>query len=632
MEDSLSFRISVPEMYQKPHTLSFLGRRSFVPRPLSEATEIYETDFEDDAEDSPSSLDSASTFSDVQELQTPNTPPLTAGLGGYHFHIDDKTVEGPYGPHLFMSEQKHYEPELFIASSPIPSVPQTPTRDVTTLNTAVAELDEAQVRSWNPEQVADWMTTAGFDSLVVDKFLVHDINGTVLLDLQFEDLKELDISSFGKRHQVMSTIQNLRNSTMIASPVSRKSSQVSRSESRRRGRFHQPPVEDISPAESVSIVAIEQVLPKPHRCSKGEECPKWQRQQRKIQKLEAQFAADMKSIVVPSIAASSDIFGPTTGLNITSERLSSIEPRDPLESVRNFLSFQHVNSPLLDNFTDNLHGLPKLTIPTTGHEAESPYPTPLSAFRHPTEEQAKLTAELQQDPYHYGGVASPVDVYRLGTPMSTTDIPVTAMSIDPCQRETSHSVPPEMRFGASHMMTVDPVTRPHTTQPSNRRRGRPSFVPQMTALHEFSSEAQPPVASEAELANHSGWMRRRKTTRLMKHEWQDNYFTLTGAQLDVANDELSDAFQSINVDDYTLHAYTTASSSKLSAAFKKTVRSTSPEPTFAFSLIPEAQKNTKKFFDKEKSHHFAVNSGTDRVEWMRKLMLAKAMKKNDGQI
>jgi hypothetical protein len=45
------FRPQGMQMMQKTQTLSFLGRRSFVPRPLSEATEIFDTDNEDENTD-----------------------------------------------------------------------------------------------------------------------------------------------------------------------------------------------------------------------------------------------------------------------------------------------------------------------------------------------------------------------------------------------------------------------------------------------------------------------------------------------------------------------------------------------------------------------------------------------------
>lgn len=50
-------------MMEKPQTLSFLGRRSFVPRPMSEATEIFDTDNEDDVTDDESTPQSMGSVS-----------------------------------------------------------------------------------------------------------------------------------------------------------------------------------------------------------------------------------------------------------------------------------------------------------------------------------------------------------------------------------------------------------------------------------------------------------------------------------------------------------------------------------------------------------------------------------------
>ena len=50
-EWSQEFRPQAVQMVQKSQTLSFFGRRSFVPRPMSEATEIFDTDNEDENTD-----------------------------------------------------------------------------------------------------------------------------------------------------------------------------------------------------------------------------------------------------------------------------------------------------------------------------------------------------------------------------------------------------------------------------------------------------------------------------------------------------------------------------------------------------------------------------------------------------
>lgn len=662
MEEYYIDPFSSPEMTQKtPASLSLFGsRRSHIPRPISEATLILDTDDEDEGGSQPASLesDALSVASSKGELRT---PPDTAGLGNFTFHFDED-VKGPEGPHLFRASSTGSNREL-LEVSPIPLPRQT--RRIQSLHAAVSQLDERQVRDWSPRQVANWMAEAGFEHSVVEKFLIHDIYGSVLLDLEMDDLKEIDIETFGKRRRVMSSIQHLRNSSMITSdlqlPLGSSPERPTRSLSRatrahetvvvapqrtksRRGR---PAHNDtIHPAESVSIVAIEQLLPELHTCSKGENCSKWQRQQRKIQKLTADFAQDSEpvdakstvtpSIIGPSVAGSSDVLG-SLAVPITAESLSTLEPQDPQDNVRNFLEFQstqrvkHFSPPpapsaLFAAKSSNLmHGLPRLTIPTTNHNPISPERTPISALHHLTREHAETKAALISDPYHYGGVASPVDVYGVESPMSETDIPFTALSPDPCQRIFSQSVPPEMHYGAPPPATfvdlVDPVRRCTSTQP---RRRQNSFVPKVAPV----VECPPIVTSEADLAKHAGWMRKRKTTRMLRHDWQDSYFLLNGSKLDMVRDELDTVpLDTIDVDEYQVHAYTTASGSKLHAAFKKSFGAADKQPSFAFSLIPEDQKD-RKLFEKSRSHHFAVNSGRERVEWMRKLMLAKALKKN----
>ena len=683
------------EMAQKFSDLSFLGRRTIAPRPLSEATEIFDTDNEEDSDSFPQPWDSQdddsqSTLSSSRdELRT---PPHTSDLDGFEFHFDNKAVLGPQGPHLFRGTPDILtspEDDVFLNLSPV-AEPKTPAKPINALNTAVAELDASQVRDWTPRQVADWMAEAGFESAVVNKFLIHDISGSVLIDLQFEDLKELDISSFGKRHRVMSSIHQLRTSSILESPLSRTPSRntkspravqraarpeesqvvVDRSRSRRRARQ----TDVVTPAESISIVGIEQVLPKEHKCSKGDDCPKWQKQQRRILRMKQSWeeearrppsaqplshrpSSEARSEALPSVVGSSDALGPSS-LKITAETLSVVQPRDPQESVRQFLNFQHLRNPSRSSnpspppaasaaynaksahLAEHLRGLPKLTIPVDQSSNEVASRTPISALQQPTQIQVQLKAQLRRDPYHYGGVASPADIYRTDTPMSATDLPVTAMAPDPCHRDVSQSVPPEMRYGAVAVtISPEPIVRSVSTQPVPPRRHirQQSFTPSVAPVKE--NDAARPVArvTEIDLANHHGWMRKRKTTRMLRHEWQDNYCTLIDGRLTMHDTHYATAnmLEDLDVDEYTLHASTQASSSKLSAAFKKSLlgqgKSPAGEQSFAFSLIPDNEKANKKLFEKgQKTHHFAVDSSKERVAWMRKLMLAKAMKKNDA--
>jgi hypothetical protein len=99
----------------------------------------------------------------------------------------------------------------------------------------------------------------------------------------------------------------------------------------------------------------------------------------------------------------------------------------------------------------------------------------------------------------------------------------------------------------------------------------------------------------------------------------------------------SKALEYIDVDDYAVACSSLASNSKLTAAFKKTVLKRNNGPVdgaaFAFSLIPSANGKDsgverKAFFmSNGKSHHFAVKTRDERIDWMRELMLAKALKR-----
>ncbi|KAF9084850.1 polar growth protein, partial [Mortierella sp. AD031] len=66
--------------------------------------------------------------------------------------------------------------------------------------------------SWSIEQVAYWLRWCGFDS-VVGSFVDNEISGAILLELNLNNLKELDINSFGKRFNIMNAITSLKQIT-----------------------------------------------------------------------------------------------------------------------------------------------------------------------------------------------------------------------------------------------------------------------------------------------------------------------------------------------------------------------------------------------------------------------------------
>ncbi|KFY06078.1 hypothetical protein V491_08870, partial [Pseudogymnoascus sp. VKM F-3775] len=145
---------------------------------------------------------------------------------------------------------------------------------------------------------------------------------------------------------------------------------------------------------------------------------------------------------------------------------------------------------------------------------------------------------------------------------------------------------------------------------------------------------------------HAGWMRKRKT-RMLRHEWHEHHFTLRGTRLAMHKDERAlEVLESIDVDDYAV-ACSSLASSKINTAFKAMnikLGKKEEEGAFAFQLIPAAVEKAEKLRknresglfgggekDKVKTHHFAVKSRDERIDWMRELMLAKALKqKSEG--
>ncbi|KAF2134277.1 SAM and PH domain-containing protein [Dothidotthia symphoricarpi CBS 119687] len=439
------------EMFEKGTPQSFysstLAPRSSLERPVSYISVAY-TDIEDEDDSSEfeeysgSSSDNRRSQTTISTFEEVHTPEIEQRPQFAEWYLP-KAVEGPKGPHLFRTSQSSNDFDYALQMSPLlpretPLRLQTSFREATpatvvpkseynNIASAVAHLDNAEVRAWSSRDVATWMYQNGFENEVIDKFAVHDITGAVLLDLQFDDLKELEIESFGKRHQLWNQIDSLRTLDGLVSPIAPApiptpfedldhpcSAAGNRSKSknrdrrrrdkprgagdygddlmtpitpgggrRRRGRRNKNPADDlITPAESVSIVAIEQLLPKPHTCAKGERCAKYRKQQRQLARLQEEhgfpispekggqifIAGDPgnartayravenvhrptsdaeQSVVVPSVVASSDLLGPSQlpDFNLQEGMLQKLEHRDPQDNVRHFLTLQGVDQP-----------------------------------------------------------------------------------------------------------------------------------------------------------------------------------------------------------------------------------------------------------------------------------------------
>ncbi|KAI0914719.1 hypothetical protein F4823DRAFT_557665 [Ustulina deusta] len=794
---------------------SFLGLKDLEYRPVSVTTEIVDTDWdedeilseiEDDDTNSPrvslnsTSQQSATTVSSYDEAQTPRS---SRTREAYPYDFDSsRPVEGPKGPHLFRSSVNSIDYQEILSLSPI--TPKTakpydadfrqpfildslPRSRGSPCQFTNEELDPINLAMWSPQKVAQWMLNAGIEPLVAEKFVVNDINGAILITLKFEDLRELDIQSFGVRTKIWEEIHVLRNPKKVSprpeTPIEDEESREVRRERRRiekereeqtghqersescpRSRSvkrshnrRNPAREDIiSPLESVSIVGIEQMIPEPHHCSKGENCKTYKKRQRMIEAFKQDHPfVDMDkggiilvagdpgnpetapalnrpsstealrpmSDAVHSVVASSDVLG--TGMPpfqyLQEAALRNLQTRDPQDNVRQFLNFQHQDKGANTNEVPptppfelypgraphgGLRALPKLSIPgprqTAQRQPQQLRPSNLQDefIPYPMERAEATSPDLM----------TPTAPYRFGTPFSDMDVPVTAVSLGPVARDASQSVPPDMgyrampmsRSRASHrpsLQIMAPVKEDVCTPTNNTvqshdivttPRRRPSLSPKSYSPKILSRPQQPlqapprphypwsqpqqlPAAGnptavkDTEGISYQGPVKKRKT-RMLRHEWHDQFAVLKGTRLALHKDadNRDRTLEYIDIDDYAIACSSLSTTSKLNAAFKamsitrghKKSSSTSSDDiaAFSFQLVPQEPEGGKRgvasrlrkresqsisgpltgglegsFNATGKTHHFAVRSRDERIDWMRELMLAKALKqKGEG--
>ncbi|KAM0751536.1 hypothetical protein T439DRAFT_212506 [Meredithblackwellia eburnea MCA 4105] len=68
-------------------------------------------------------------------------------------------------------------------------------------------------REWGVEEVVEWGRSKGFDALTLSKFQEHEISGDVLIEMDVNMLKEIDLVAFGRRVHIYNAIKELRGRT-----------------------------------------------------------------------------------------------------------------------------------------------------------------------------------------------------------------------------------------------------------------------------------------------------------------------------------------------------------------------------------------------------------------------------------
>ncbi|KXJ95469.1 hypothetical protein Micbo1qcDRAFT_26610 [Microdochium bolleyi] len=796
------------EMRQKSRLHDpFFGLKTMDLRPESVATEIMDTDWDDDIisdnEDemtnSPRvSLNSSGqpSFTTLSSYEEAHTPRSSRAREAYPFDMDPTvTIQGPRGPHLFRSSTSSSQnfdfPETLTLS---PITPKAPNQGMYPLMAEHAQparesiyqftlenLDANDLALWSPEQVAQWMLDAGVELTEAVKFVENDINGAILITLKFEDLRELQILSFGVRTKIWEEIHKLRDdkppSPRPETPIEdeedkevkrerkqqmraaelaelERSASVNRQKSLKKKR---PSQEDIiSPMESVSIVGIEQMMPKLHTCSKGENCSKWRRNQRLIEAFKKDHPfVDMDkggvimmagnpgnpatapainrpssmealrpfSDAMPSVVASSDVMG-LGGLPplqyLQEAALRNLQTRDPQDNVMHFLDFQHQHDecdssevPPTPPFElqpsaqphNRLGSLPKLSIPgESRRSSQSSLGSQQSQISQVVSEPPRTFTPYQMERVEARDPAlqTPIAPYRFGTPFSDMDVPVTSVPLGPVARDASQSVPPDMNYRAgpsagisrsisrasrrpsfqvmeplAEHVAISSTIAPPRSPPRLARTTPPLQPPPRTVYPwspvqekapSFQSALPSKVANKAneiltgglvkddEGISYQGPVRKRKT-KMLRHEWHEQYATLKGTRLALHRDRESRerTLEYVDIDDYAIACSSLSATSKLNAAFKamsisrgdnKRKSAEDPVGAFSFQLIPAEGRPLGRLRKREstsisgpvtgltaegingtgKTHHFAVRGRDERIDWMRELMLAKALK------
>lgn len=384
------------------------------------------------------------------------------------------------------------------------------------------------------------------------------------------------------------------------------------------------------------------------------------------------------SVAAPSVLASSDVLGPihSREVKLQEDTLKDVGRMDPLENVKQFLTLQHLQhleerrkSPppvptksAEDLARAHLRGNTPSVTPSppgsAGSTSAAPVsqllPNPSPPLRSQTPSLGLRTMGMER--VYPSECSSPVTrmrspsggmMMRTTTPFSEADVPVHTSSPPPNDRYQSQSVPPDMRYRRfptpdRAQFNITPLPTTPLPLPSRRATTASQFRPQplMTALDENAEwelveedeDGTKMAPSPPPQRTHSGWMKKRRTN-WFRHEWPDYHFVLKGTRLGYARHmEKEDGF--IEMDNYSVACSTTASH-KLSAAFKgaklfgkKNVRE-GENGAYFFQLVPAAPEAGKPGVGKV--HYFAVGSREERIDWMRELMLAKAIKqKKEG--
>lgn len=125
-----------------------------------------------------------------------------------------RSVRNGSGPAKPNNIQSTLQPALALPGTP--PLDKPPTIEKSRLSIGSASTPNGQAVTWSVDEVVQWAKSKGFEEW--PKFQEHEITGDLLLELDANLLKELDIPQFGKRLRIAQAISELRRPSSISSP------------------------------------------------------------------------------------------------------------------------------------------------------------------------------------------------------------------------------------------------------------------------------------------------------------------------------------------------------------------------------------------------------------------------------
>ncbi|ORZ02557.1 hypothetical protein BCR43DRAFT_465682 [Syncephalastrum racemosum] len=149
-----------------------------------------------------SRIQPSSSFPSSSQLPTPSTSSST--------RKSNRLVRDLSSSSLNSESYPPPPPQRAAANSRLPTSPTSKNMQKVLVSAlAHPTLRNTTPEDWDVDQVGAWLVAMGFEN-IADNFKAQEISGDILLELNLDSLKELNIDTFGKRFKIHSAINALR--------------------------------------------------------------------------------------------------------------------------------------------------------------------------------------------------------------------------------------------------------------------------------------------------------------------------------------------------------------------------------------------------------------------------------------